>query len=288
MAWRRLGDKPFSEPMMVRFPTHICVARPQGVNHSTIFSVYRLNQNVTFHPFTKALNISHNLWNMPHKRTPFIHSKQSVPQPWHGATWMYLCARGQQCNWVCIHFCSPDHPENSRQTLLVNIMSLLRRTSICKVKNTYFLYDRLWISPWIKSIPDELDISIHMIVSQLSGHRDVISNRLWRLQQNVNRTSETRDRPVKTAVFIGICGFVMSCKKWNMVCTLVTNCLCVHSSVILVFIPLVPREINIKITLSWAHKRFATPVHSLFYIWILSITSGKIHVFLTLMQNNQI
>ena len=29
MAWRLPGDKPLSEPMMVRLPTHICVARPQ-------------------------------------------------------------------------------------------------------------------------------------------------------------------------------------------------------------------------------------------------------------------
>ena len=32
MAWRRPGDKPLSEPMMVRLPTHICVIRPQLVN----------------------------------------------------------------------------------------------------------------------------------------------------------------------------------------------------------------------------------------------------------------
>ena len=32
MAWRRQGDKPLSEPMMVRLPTHICVTRPQWVN----------------------------------------------------------------------------------------------------------------------------------------------------------------------------------------------------------------------------------------------------------------
>ena len=32
MAWRRPGDKPLSEPMMVTLPTHICVARPQWVN----------------------------------------------------------------------------------------------------------------------------------------------------------------------------------------------------------------------------------------------------------------
>ena len=31
MAWRRPGDKPLSEPMMVSSPTHICVSRPQWV-----------------------------------------------------------------------------------------------------------------------------------------------------------------------------------------------------------------------------------------------------------------
>ena len=31
MAWRRPGDKPLSEPMMVRLPTHICVTLPQWV-----------------------------------------------------------------------------------------------------------------------------------------------------------------------------------------------------------------------------------------------------------------
>ena len=29
MAWRRPGDKPLSEPMLVRSLTHICVTRPQ-------------------------------------------------------------------------------------------------------------------------------------------------------------------------------------------------------------------------------------------------------------------
>ena len=31
MAWRRSGDKPLSEPMMVNLLTHICVTRPQWV-----------------------------------------------------------------------------------------------------------------------------------------------------------------------------------------------------------------------------------------------------------------
>ena len=32
MAWRRPGDKPLSEPMMVRLLMHMCITRPQWVN----------------------------------------------------------------------------------------------------------------------------------------------------------------------------------------------------------------------------------------------------------------
>ena len=109
---------------------------------------------------------------------------------------------------------------------------------------TLFLHDRPWISPWIKSISNELDIIIHMTASQLSGHCDVISNRLWRHQQNENWASETRGRCVNIVVFIVIIGFVMSCKKWNDVCTLVMNRFYAHSSVILVFISLVASQLG--------------------------------------------
>ena len=34
MAWRRSGDKPLSEPMMISLLTHICVTRSQWVNSS--------------------------------------------------------------------------------------------------------------------------------------------------------------------------------------------------------------------------------------------------------------
>ena len=36
MAWRRPGDKPLSEAMMVSLLTHICVTRPQWVKHLAI------------------------------------------------------------------------------------------------------------------------------------------------------------------------------------------------------------------------------------------------------------
>ena len=63
-----------------------------------------------------------------------------------------------------------------------------------------FLHDLTWISPWIKSISNESDITNHVIASQLSGYCDVIRNRLWRHQQNENRASVTWGRCVKTVV----------------------------------------------------------------------------------------
>ena len=40
ITWRRSGDKPLSEPMMISLPTHICVTRPQWVKwwHMVIHS----------------------------------------------------------------------------------------------------------------------------------------------------------------------------------------------------------------------------------------------------------
>ena len=50
MAWRRPGDKPLSETMTVRLPTHICVTRPQSVNPCLIYfiliTIKRLSYNV--------------------------------------------------------------------------------------------------------------------------------------------------------------------------------------------------------------------------------------------------
>ena len=51
MAWRRSGDKPLSEPMMVCSPTHICVSRPQWVN--------AINRS---HERTPKINVTINLY----------------------------------------------------------------------------------------------------------------------------------------------------------------------------------------------------------------------------------
>ena len=50
MAWRRPGDKPLSEPVMVRLLTHICVTRPQWVNLShDISSIFGQYNDINIH-----------------------------------------------------------------------------------------------------------------------------------------------------------------------------------------------------------------------------------------------
>ena len=116
---------------------------------------------------------------------------------------------------------------------LVFLMQLAINVYIDSASKDYFLHERPWISLWMSN---ELDITVHVIASQLSHDCDVIRNRLWRHQQNEDQASETLGWCVKIVVFIVIYGFVMSCKKYNNVCTLMTNCFCAHSSVIVVFI----------------------------------------------------
>ena len=149
---------------------------------------------------------------------------------------------------------------------------------------SHFIHNRLWISPWIKSISNELDITIQVIASRFRGHCDVISNRLRHHQQNVNRASEARGRCVMIGAFVVIFGFDM-CKKWNDPRNLVMNCLCAHSGVIFgVCSPrcCATREMITKIILSWPHKQFATGTHTLFYMYSLdsdnTATSKQIHM----------
>ena len=47
MAWRRPGDKPLSEPMMVSLLTHICVTRPQWVKPAKCLETTRFQRSKT-------------------------------------------------------------------------------------------------------------------------------------------------------------------------------------------------------------------------------------------------
>ena len=45
MAWRRPGDKPLSEPMMVSLLTHICVTLPQWVKQCWLWEIKIMRKN---------------------------------------------------------------------------------------------------------------------------------------------------------------------------------------------------------------------------------------------------
>ena len=127
-------------------------------------------------------------------------------------------------------------------------MPLWRRCCLHNEKYKSFLHNRPRKSPVIKSIS-----SIHVVASQsLSHYCDLISNRLWRHQQNEDRPSETRGRCVKIVV-LSSC-MVSLCRVMNKImCVLSWRTVSARTGALLA-----TREINTKITLWWALKQIVT------------------------------
>ena len=64
MAWRRPGDKPLSEPMMVCLPAHICVTRPQWVKVN-INSLESKLQRYTYMQLISVWNV--NMYDLSYR-----------------------------------------------------------------------------------------------------------------------------------------------------------------------------------------------------------------------------
>ena len=78
MAWRRSGDKPLSEPMMVSLPTHICVTRPQWVNPLRA-RLFRGKQNIYLHSMCFLhIDMTHVVEILPHVKQELTYSTQSI------------------------------------------------------------------------------------------------------------------------------------------------------------------------------------------------------------------
>ena len=84
MAWRRSGDKPLSEPMLISLPTHICVTRPQWVNGDVL--TYSEKRKVHFYAIRETFMVLNGHFmkkmyekaNHPSKRNPQILSKTLI------------------------------------------------------------------------------------------------------------------------------------------------------------------------------------------------------------------
>ena len=81
----------------------------------------------------------------------------------------------------------------------------------------YSIRDRSWISTWIKSITNELDINF----TYPRHNRNAHYFQLWRHQQNERVNELIRE---DACLFLIIYRFSVSYEKWHNICTPVTNC----------------------------------------------------------------
>ena len=117
MAWRRPGDKPLSEPMVVNLLTHICVARPQWVNdeiqHRDYNITYWYRYDMCLLPCTKNGDMVccwAYIWSevMP---LYIQHNDDKCPiKFWSGSQWMCPIQPGAtkmpfNVIWSCIQYC---------------------------------------------------------------------------------------------------------------------------------------------------------------------------------------
>ena len=74
MAWRRPGDKPLSEPMVVRWLTHICVTRLQWVNKQ-LRRVYNVHMHTVIQQDVMRINGTDcRLWLATDRRNNGVHT----------------------------------------------------------------------------------------------------------------------------------------------------------------------------------------------------------------------
>ena len=71
MAWRRPGDKPLSEPMMVILPTHICVTRPEWVK-GLLFDILSISSGKMTSIFLSWFSVNYWLYFSGPEIQPFI------------------------------------------------------------------------------------------------------------------------------------------------------------------------------------------------------------------------
>ena len=133
--------------------------------------------------------------------------------------------------------------------------------------NGCFLHDRPWISLWIKSIYSELDIAIHVIASQLSGHCDVISNRYDVISRMWNKRAR-HGVDVWWSSFLSTFKNQLRRVRNTIMYVLYSSELFVCALECYFGVYFAAREMDTKITLPWAHKQFATRAHTLFYVYV--------------------
>ena len=88
MACRRTGDKPLSEPMMARIPTHICITQPQWFNTKMGHHWFRYwtgTKQAKSHDLDQCRQLTYcplrpedHIWTKPKSKLQSFHSRKCI------------------------------------------------------------------------------------------------------------------------------------------------------------------------------------------------------------------
>ena len=106
MDWRRPGDKPLSEPMMVSLLTHICVTRPQC--NTLNFALFQLSQLSSY--------ISHIMGNTLLVHWAFLFTTLVYYAMCKDLWWVKLVTKCQDLGWIVDDYFK--HPLHNTQELI--------------------------------------------------------------------------------------------------------------------------------------------------------------------------
>ena len=138
MAWPRPGDKPLSEPMMARLPTHICVTRPQWVNCSQNIHITVTSQ---WAPWCLKSPAS---WLFAQPRTHQRKHQSSMSLAFVSHRWIPL-RKSQLCG-ISFHlamssWCKIAHPQKSYEMALKVEIHIHTSAQICRLLTHWPLGD---------------------------------------------------------------------------------------------------------------------------------------------------
>ena len=169
MDWRRPGDKPLSEPMMVGFPTHICIARPQWVNHPSWFIItslfkklFNTIQHVHFAGWSQSSQHDVIKWKHFPRFWPFVRgiyrsplnsptqrpvtrriNKSKQPRGWwfetpSGTLWRHRNKQYPAYKRLCSHIVQPPFVQNIAGHISIGCMVLWGHRGQLKTRHMFY------------------------------------------------------------------------------------------------------------------------------------------------------
>ena len=170
MAWRRPGDKPLSEPMMVRLLTHICVTWPQWVISAPSPAGLKHVKSVSW------ISIDEKHWVCCLLSTKPVSKPKNIE--WQLSFNMFLV-------WI-LAWCSIDNEflllgENLWWTLFHVVLSMtlvIYKTTWNKVHHKFsptcrnFHFNSLWLSDGTKHLVPEPMLTHYALLTSY-GNKDI-------------------------------------------------------------------------------------------------------------------